>query len=70
MIETRVAATLGLLLTISSILLGPQFWGYGTGVLMLQTGVLLLGLGLFLRVNHTARVLDAILFLDDVEAWR
>ena len=67
MLETRLAATIGLLLTVSSILLGPQFWGYDTGVLMLQTGVLALGLGLFLRINQPARTTDAILYLDDIE---
>lgn len=67
MIETRVSATLGLLLTISSILLGPQFWGYETGVLVLQTGILTLGLGLFMRINRQPRMIDAITFLEDIE---
>ena len=67
MLETRLAATIGLLLTISSILLGPQFWGYDTGVLMLQTGILALGLGLFLKINQPARVINAIPSLDDIE---
>jgi len=67
MLETRLAATIGLLLTISSILLGPQFWGYDTGVLMLQTGILALGLGLFLKINQPARVINAIPSIDDIE---
>jgi len=65
--ETRLAATLGLLLTISSILLGPQFWGYQAGVLMLQAGILALGLGLFLKITPRDRTIDPLHLLDDIE---
>ncbi len=67
MLETRIAATSGMVLVVSSILLGPQFWGYQAGVLILQTGILALGLGLFLRINPRPRMIDQLLFLDDIE---
>ncbi len=67
MLETRIAATSGMVLVVSSILLGPQFWGYQAGVLVLQMGILALGLGLFLRINPRPRMIDRLLFLDDIE---
>jgi len=70
MMGTRLVAMSGMVLTVSSILLGPQFFGYQIGVLMLQAGVMALGLGLFLRLNPRAGVLDALVFLDDIESGR
>ena len=67
MLGTRIAATSGMVLAVSSILLGPQFWGYQAGVLMLQAGILALGLGLFLRINPQPRMTDPLLFLEDIE---
>ncbi len=67
MLGTRIAATSGIVLAVSSILLGPQFWGYQAGVLMLQAGVLALGLGLFLRINPRPRMTNPLLLLDDIE---
>jgi len=67
MLETRIAATSGMVLVVSSILLGPQFWGYQAGVLILQTGILALGLGLFLRINPRPRMIDPLHLLDDIE---
>jgi hypothetical protein len=54
MFGVKLVATGGMLLTLSSLLLGPEFWGYQTGVFLLQTGVLALGLGLFLKLNMKA----------------
>jgi len=67
MLGTRIAATSGMALVVSSILLGPQFWGYQAGALMLQAGILALGLGLFLRINPQPRMIDPLLLLDDIE---
>ncbi len=67
MLATRIAATSGMVLVVSSILLGPQFWGYQAGVLMLQAGILTLGLGLFLRINPRPSMIDPLLLLDDIE---
>jgi hypothetical protein len=67
MLETRIAATSGMVLTVSSILLGPQFWGYQAGVLILQAGILALGIGLFLRINPRPRVIGPLVLLDDIE---
>ena len=68
MLGTRIVATTGVILAVASIVLGPQFWGYQTGVLMLQVGVLALGLGMFWRLNLRPRI-EEVLLLDDVEAW-
>ncbi len=67
MLGTRIAATSGMILVMSAILLGPQFWGYQAGVLMLQAGILTLGLGLFLRINPRPRMIDPLHLLDDIE---
>ena len=67
MLGTRIAATSGMILVMSAILLGPQFWGYQAGVLMLQAGILTLGLGLFLRINPRPSMIDPLLLLDDIE---
>ena len=50
MLRTKLLAVLGLLLTLSSLLLGVRFWGYPRAVLMLQTGGFALALGLFFRI--------------------
>jgi len=68
MLGTRIVATTGMVLAVASIVLGPQFWGYQTGVLLLQAGVLALGLGMFWRLNLRPRI-EAMLLLDDVEGW-
>ena len=67
MLGARIAATSGMVLAVSSILLGQQFWGYQAGVLMLQAGILALGLGLFFRINPRPRMIDPLLLLDDIE---
>ena len=66
MFGIKLVATLGMLLTLVS-LLGPEFWGYQTGVLLLQTGILSLGIGLFLRINEHQRRVDTLHLLDDIE---
>ena len=68
MLGTRIVATFGMVLAVASIVLGPQFWGYQAGVLMLQIGVLSLGVGMFWRLNLRPRI-ESILLLDDVEGW-
>lgn len=67
--RTRLFATSGVFLSLSSLLLGAQFWGYQTGVLMLQTGILMLGLGLFLKLNSELPQSNLLSQLDDLEAW-
>ena len=67
MIGTRLVATSGMLLTLLSLLLGPEFWGYQNGVLMLQIGVLALGLGLFLKINENQVETSPLHLLDDIE---
>jgi len=67
MLGTRIAATSGMALVVSSIVLGPQFWGYQAGVLLLQAGILTLGFGLFLRINSRPSMIDPLLLLDDIE---
>ena len=49
--SAKLLAVSGTILTLSSLLLGAGFWGYQTGVLLLQAGILALGLGLFLRLD-------------------
>ncbi len=67
MLETKLVATPGVLLTLVSLVLGPDFWGYQTGVVLLQTGVLALGLGLFLKINKQPEAVDLLQVLDDIE---
>ena len=67
MLGTKVVATSGMLLTLLSLLLGPEFWGYQNGVIMLQIGVLALGLGLFLKINENQVETGPLHLLDDIE---
>ncbi len=67
MMRTRLVAVSGMVLAVSSIVLGPEFWGYQTGVLMLQVGIIALGLGFFLRINSRSAIL-VLDFLDDIES--
>ncbi len=66
MIETRIAATCGMVLALASIVLGPQFWGYEAGVLILQAGVMILGVGLFWRISLEPKI-ESMFLLDDIE---
>ncbi len=59
----------GLILTLSSLVLGADFWGYQTGVLMLQAGIIGLGLGLFLKFNVGSKRSSLLLQLYDLEGW-
>lgn len=61
-------AVSGTLLTLSSLILGAEFWGYQTGVLMLQAGILALGLGLFLRFNVGSKQSSLLSQLYDLES--
>jgi len=67
MLETRLVGTSGMLLTLVSLVLGPEFWGYQTGIILLQTGILALGLGLFLKINKQPRASGLLQVLDDIE---
>ncbi len=69
MMGTRLLAVSGMVLAVSSIVLGPEFWGYQTGVLMLQAGIMALGIGLFLRINSRP-LMDGFDLLDDIESSR
>ncbi len=44
-------AASGLLLTLSSLLLGTRYWGYQRAVVLLQAGGLSLVLGMFFRLR-------------------
>ncbi len=55
MLRTKVLAASGLLLTLSSLLLGTRYWGYPRAVVMLQAGGLSLVLGMFYRVTGGQR---------------
>ncbi len=67
--RTKLFATAGVFLALSSLLLGADFWGYQTGVLMLQAGLLALGLGLFLKLNEGSRQSFLLSQLYDLEGW-
>ncbi len=68
-------AASGLLLTLSSLLLGTRYWGYQRAVQMLQAGGLLLVLGMFYRLTgnsgrgHDAQV-GPLAHLFDMEAGK
>jgi len=53
--SAKLLAVSGTILTLSSLLLGAGFWGYQTGVILLQAGILALGLGLFLRLDKESK---------------
>ncbi len=54
MLKTKILASLGLTLTLSSLILGSRILGYQRAVLSLQLGGLFLVLGGFFRLfdNH------------------
>jgi len=74
MLTTKLLAVVGLLFTMSSLLLGVRFWGYERAVILLQTGGLALILGLFFRItggqgSTRARVVKALAELYDMESF-
>ena len=71
---TKLLAFVGLLLTLSSLLLGVRFWGYQRAVILLQTGGLALALGLFFRITSgqrqtPARTVRGLAELYDMESF-
>ena len=58
-----------MILTLSSLVLGADFWGYQTGVLLLQAGILALGLGFFLKFNEGSKQSSLLSQLYDLESW-
>ena len=70
MLCTKLSGTSGMILTLSSILLGPGFWGYQTGVALLQAGILALGLELFFKLGSSqSRTMESMYLLDDMEGF-
>jgi hypothetical protein len=61
MLRTKLLAASGLLLSLSSLLLGTRYWGYQRAVILLQAGGLSLVLGMFFRLRgngeHTQEAL-------------
>jgi hypothetical protein len=68
MLKTKIAAFLGLVLTLSSLLLGSRILGYQRAVLSLQLGGLFLLLGGFFRLFDNRPLHDALVGLYDFEA--
>lgn len=55
MLKTKLLAAVGLILTLSSLLLGARFWGYERAVIVMQAGGFALALGLFYRITSSQR---------------
>lgn len=74
MLRTKLLAVSGLLLTLSSLLLGTRYWGYQRAVVLLQAGGLSLVLGMFFRLSGSRGdtsegLLGSITNLYDMESW-
>lgn len=67
MLRTKLLSTSGMLLILGSILLGTHFWAYQTRVIMLQAGILAMGLSLFFRLDNRQTYPDPMGQLDDIE---
>lgn len=67
MLKTKIVALLGLVLTLSSLLLGSRTLGYSRAVLSLQIGGLLLVLGGFFRLFDNHGMQDVLAGLYDLE---
>ena len=68
MLKTKIVAFLGLVLTLSSLVLGSRTLGYQRAVLTLQIGGLFLVLGGFFRLFDNHGIQDALADLYDLEA--
>jgi len=68
MLKTKIVALLGLVLTLSSLLLGSRILGYQRAVLSLQLGGIFLVLGGFFRLFDNHPLQDALAGLYDLEA--
>jgi hypothetical protein len=51
MLRTKLFGTAGTLLVLSSLLSGNIFWSFQTRLLMLQAGILAVGLGFYFRLT-------------------
>ena len=67
MLKTKIVALLGLLLTLSSLLLGSRTLGYQRAVFSLQLGGLFLVLGGFFRLYDNHSIQEALSTLYDLE---
>ena len=67
MLKTKIVALLGLLLTLSSLILGSQTLGYQRAVFSLQLGGLFLVLGGFFRLYDNHPLQEALAKLYDLE---
>lgn len=62
MLRTKLLAASGLVLSLSSLLLGTEYWGYQRAVILLQAGGLSLVLGMFFRLGgNGGRTKEALL---------
>jgi hypothetical protein len=52
MLRTKLFGTAGTFLVLSSLLLGTQFWSFQTRLLMIQAGILAMGLGFYFRLTE------------------
>jgi hypothetical protein len=68
MLKTKIVAFLGLVLTLSSLVLGSGTLGYQRAVLSLQIGGLFLVLGGIFRLFDNHPLQDALARLYDLEA--
>ena len=67
MLKTKIVALLGLLLTLSSLILGSRTLGYQRAVFSLQLGGLFLVLGGFFRLYDNHPLQEALAALYDIE---
>lgn len=70
MLKTKLLAFSGLLLTLSSLLLGPQYWGYQKAIFLMQGGGFAFALGLFFRLTGgMGESASPVGLLYDMESW-
>jgi len=67
MLRTKLFGTAGTLLVLSSLLLGSSFWSFQTRLLMLQAGILAMGLGFYFRLTDGYARADPLAGLYDIE---